>query len=74
MKQKSTKNVNFQPTENLVEISSVSDSEEDMLLMSGPPKVIPKKGSDGIVAECWSKSDDTSQYEDVSEQDYPDEP
>ena len=40
MKQKSTRYVNIQPTEKLAEISS--DSQE-ILLVSGSPKVIPKK-------------------------------
>ena len=43
MKQNATKNVNFQRIENLVEICSESDSEEEKFLMSGPAKVIPKK-------------------------------
>ena len=74
MKQKSKKNVNFQPTENLVEISSESDSEKETLLVSGPQNVIPKKGNDATVAESGSETDDTFQDGDISKDYSPDKP
>ena len=60
MKQKSIRHVNFQPTENLVEICSESYLEE-MLHMSGPPKLIPKKGNGAGVVESGSKTDASAQ-------------
>ena len=66
MKQKSTKNVNNQPTETLLEISFESDSGGKMSLVSGLPKV--------IVAKSGSETEDTSKDGDISEKDCQDEP
>ena len=61
MQQRSTENVNSQPIENLMEMSSESDSEEEILLVSKSPRVILKKGNDTIVAESGSEIADTFQ-------------
>ena len=59
MMQKSPKNVKSQPTGNLVEISSKSDSEGDVTCVRITKGDI-QKGNDAIVAESGSETDDTS--------------